>query len=389
MRQSLKTVESRKGLKPRREPYWESIRRGCYIGFRKMTKGSLGTWLARWRDETSGKQHYSALGEFEQLPPSDRRDAAMKAAEEWLKHVGAGGSTEAMTVVKVCAAYVAHLESNRRDATAKDAKKRFARWVDEDKVLNRIEVAKLQPAQVVAWRKRLTEAPIAPGSTKERPRSLSAVNRDMSSVRAALNYALEQRLVMSDGAWRVALRPHKAADSKRDLYIDRKQRRALIAKAAPDVGTFLRALSLLPLRPGALASLDVAHFDKRLGALKVGKDKAGNDRTLPLPATTVTFFGTCAKDALPAAPLLRRANGCRWNKDSWKGPVKDAVVAAKLPTGATAYTLRHSVITDLVHGGLDTLTVAQLSGTSVVMIEKHYGHLKAEHARAALATLAL
>lgn len=45
----------------------------------------------------------------------------------------------------------------------------------------------------------------------------------------------------------------------------------------------------------------------------------------------------------------------------------------------------NAAITDLiVTGGLDLLTVAQLSGTSVAMIEKHYGHLRAETAVAAL-----
>jgi hypothetical protein len=50
------------------------------------------------------------------------------------------------------------------------------------------------------------------------------------------------------------------------------------------------------------------------------------------------------------------------------------------------------VITDLVTGiagskPLDLLTIAHLSGTSVAMIEKHYGHLRAEHAEQALAAL--
>ena len=53
------------------------------------------------------------------------------------------------------------------------------------------------------------------------------------------------------------------------------------------------------------------------------------------------------------------------------------------------YTLRHSTITDLVQTGLDTLTVAQISGTSVRMIEMYYGHLNREHTKSALATLAL
>ena len=65
------------------------------------------------------------------------------------------------------------------------------------------------------------------------------------------------------------------------------------------------------------------------------------------------------------------------------------VKAANLPPTTTAYSLRHSVISDLVHEGLDLLTVAQISGTSVVMIERHYGHLRGEVAATALARLAL
>ena len=83
------------------------------------------------------------------------------------------------------------------------------------------------------------------------------------------------------------------------------------------------------------------------------------------------------------------ANGKHWEKDAWKYPVKDAAAAAELPDTVTCYTLRHSVITDMIHGGLDITTVAQLSGTSVLMIEKHYGHLTQEHARDALARLVL
>lgn len=89
---------------------------------------------------------------------------------------------------------------------------------------------------------------------------------------------------------------------------------------------------------------------------------------------------------MPTAPLLARADGSAWNKDAWKYPIKDAVIAAELPAAATAYALRHSTITDLIAlHRLDTLTVAQLSGASLLMIEKHYGHLLREHAAKALA----
>jgi integrase len=55
----------------------------------------------------------------------------------------------------------------------------------------------------------------------------------------------------------------------------------------------------------------------------------------------------------------------------------------------TAYTLRHSTITDLVSSGLPLLTIAQISGTSAEMIERHYGHLIRDAATEALAGLAL
>ena len=101
------------------------------------------------------------------------------------------------------------------------------------------------------------------------------------------------------------------------------------------------------------------------------------------------MFATQCKDRPAPAPLFRRHDGKAWNKDAWKGPVKEATVAAGLPPSVTAYAIRHSVITDLVTDGLDLLSVAQLSGTSVAMIERHYGHLRADHAAAALARLSL
>jgi site-specific recombinase XerD len=78
-----------------------------------------------------------------------------------------------------------------------------------------------------------------------------------------------------------------------------------------------------------------------------------------------------------------------WNKDAWKKPFKAAVKAAGLLDNVTLYALRHSTITDLVHGGLDLLTVGQVSGTSQRMIEKHYGHLLSEQSRKALSMLSL
>jgi integrase len=212
----------------------------------------------------------------------------------------------------------------------------------------------------------------------------------MAVFKAALNLALRDGYATSDGAWKYKLLPIKNATGKRDCYLDNAQRQALIANAPADIGGFFRALSLIPLRPGAMAALTAGSFDKRLSVLTVGKDKHGQDRKINLPPVTAAFFAEQAANKLPGAPLLSETNGKFWNKDTWKKPFKKAAAKAVLPAKATTYALRHSTITDLIAlHHLDTMTVAQLSGTSVMMIEKHYGHLLQSHAADALALLAV
>ncbi len=386
---AITAVADRSKLKPRREPYWSRESKGCYLGFRKMTASTTGAWVARFLDEATGKQLYKSLGDFNELPDHQRFDAARRAAREWFEHLGKGGTAQNLTVAQACERYVDHLRDEKGDKSADDAKARFARYVLPNRRLSGTEITKLTPAHLDAWRKALRAIPTASGPRKGEKRSDSALNRDMTCLRAALNLAYRDGLVTSDFAWRAKLIPVKNADQRRDVYLDAEQRRKLVACAPDDLANLLRGLSLVPLRPGALAALTVGSFDNRLKTLTVGKDKSGKDRKVSLPDATAAFFAQQTKDKLPGAPLLSRADGKAWDKDAWKYPVKDAARTAQLPDTVTAYSLRHSVITDLIHAGLDTLTVAQLSGTSVLMIEKHYGHLTHDHAREALARLVL
>jgi site-specific recombinase XerD len=386
----IDTVASREKLKPRREPYWQRVRKGCFVGYRKMTASGHGAWLARSRaEDASAKQLFKPLGEFGNVADHLRFDAAAKAALAWFDHLERGGATGASTVSDACARYVRHLRTTKSERAANDAQARFKNYVLNNTKLAAIELTKLTPAQLEAWRRSLRELPTRSGVRRGEKRSDSTLNRDMTCFRAALNLAYLDGLLTTDFAWRSKLRPIKNADRRRELYLDRAQRLKFIETAPGDLAAFLRGLCQLPLRPGALANLQAGDFDRRLKVLKVGQDKSGKDRRIKLPDVTATFFETAAKDKLPTAPLLSRADGKAWNKDAWKWPIKAVVETAKLPDGTTAYTLRHSVISDLVHDGLDLLTVAQISGTSVAMIERHYGHLRGEVAANALARLAI
>ena len=306
----IDTVDARTRLKPRAEPYWTRVNAGSQIGFRKMTSTSTGTWIAKFRDADASRREKRSLGDFDHLPPSQRYDAARAAAEGWFKHLRKGGTGERVTVRMACEAYVEHLRSQGRSETANDVKRRFAQYVN-DLPLGKLELQRLTPRDVDIWRKSLAGTPAKPQDKSKvatRPRSASTLNRDMTPLRAALNLALEDGQVTTDASWKAKLRPLKDADRRRDVYLDINQRRALIAKAPADLAIFLSALSLVPLRPGAIAALKAGDFDKRLSALSIGKDKAGSDRKITLPTETAAFFAEQSKNKLPTAPLFSRSN---------------------------------------------------------------------------------
>ena len=382
---ALQKVAERKRLKPRRDPYFAVLSRGRALGFRKLTSDTAGTWIARWRDSDTGRQHRKQLGPLDTLPANERYRAATRAAEKWFEHLEVGGSHQSLTIADACARYVEHLRAGKGDKAALDVQQRFARHVLDDARFADQNLAHLKRQAVAAWRRRLQNKPTNTGAE----RSDSALNRDLTALRAALNLAHADGLAMATTAWDQALLPIKGADRRRDLYLDREQRRALIEHAPADLALLVRAQCAVPIRPGAMALLNAGDYEPRLRALTVPADKAGAHRRIVLPDATAALFAEAARDKLPAAPLFSRADGQRWNKDSWKHPLKAAAKAADLPPQTTMYSLRHSTISDLVHGGLDLLTVAQISGTSVQMVQDHYGHLRSTVAATALEALAL
>lgn len=382
----LSKVGERERLKAQREPHWQRLRAGCFLGFRPSKRGGKGTWIARAYDEDAGKYRVKSLGDFGTLLGNEMFAAAKKEAEKMAELVEAGGEVRAKieTVADACKEYA---------KTRPEAGHRFRRYVYDDPI-SKVKLDKLRRRHVKEWRERLEAHPALVSRRKEgeaihRKRAASTVNRDMTVLRAALTKVLSPGAPNSEAAWQEALKATPNANGRRTLYLDRKQRRKLLEKISKEAAPFVRALCLLPLRPGALAALTAGDFDKRTAELTIGKDKTGKPRRIQLPAEAANLLAAQSKNKLPGAPLFMRANGKAWSKETWKHPIAAAVAAAKLPSEATAYTLRHSTITDLVSAGLPLLTIAQISGTSAEMIERHYGHLASDAAVKALGELAL
>ncbi|WP_164156460.1 tyrosine-type recombinase/integrase [Sandarakinorhabdus rubra] len=382
----LSKVEQRDKLKARPAPYWHRLRAGCFVGYRPSKVGGKGHWLARVYDAETCRYKVKALGDFGTLAGKEQFAAAKTEAEAIAALVESGGEVrpKIVTVADACRAYA---------ETRAEAEGRFKRFVYGDAVAG-VKLAKLRRQHLKDWRKRLAETPAQvsrrkTGEIRHRSRAPSTVNRELAALRAALRAVLPLGAPGTEAAWQEALKPAKNADGQRIMKLSRDERRKLLDHIDAEAAPFLKGLCLLPLRPGALAALTVADFNKHSLELTIGKDKTGKPRTIVIPAVAAALMTEQAKDKLPGAPLFMRANGKAWNRNSWKLPIAEAAKAAGLPKGVTAYTMRHSVITDLVTNGLPLLTIAQISGTSVEMIEKHYGHLDKEAAKKALAELAL
>jgi len=384
----LSKVGERARLRPRKgdEPHWQRLRPRCFVGFRPAKRGGKGTWFARAVNADTGKYVRKSLGDFGSLAGHDMFGQAKSDAEAWAAKVEGGAlpARKIETVADACRAYI----DDKPSAIASGV---FRRHVFEDPIAS-VRLDKLRRHHLLSWRKRLEDAPARISRTKAgeqrtKVRAKSTVNRDMVPLRAALGLVLPVGAPNTDAAWQEALRPHKGADKRRDLYLDRSERKKILAATSPEAAPFIHALCILPLRPGALAGLVVSDFEVRTRTLTIGKDKQGQPRQIAVPPSIAQFLQSQCDGKQASDPIFARVDGRAWNKDAWKHPIKEAAKGARLSNRVTAYTLRHSVITDLVRGRLPVLTVAQLSGTSVTMIERHYGHLVRNDAERALSKL--
>jgi integrase len=390
----LDTKTGRTKLDPRAAPYFVKIAKGRFLGLRKLG-GGPSTWTARYRSET-GKQVHTVLGEESE---TFGYDEAAAAARDWFRKLDQGVTGKAddgkpLTVEKACREYVDDRRRDKGAATA-DAAARFferrvyglaakkpkpgAEWKHEPDAIAAVRLDKFRSKHLQEWRERCTEAGL----------SRDSVNRETTTLRAALNLAVRNRLVSADVAreWS-EVKPFKNVAKRRDLYLDLEQRRALLKAATGAVRDLIEAAALTGARPGELVAARRSAFDARTKSITLASGKSGS-RTVTLSPVAVALFERLAEGKLPKAWLLTRDDGQPWAHSDWDELVRDAAAKANLPAGTCLYTLRHSWITQAITDGMSPLEVARLVGTSLRMIDKNYGHLALAKMQERLAAVAM
>jgi len=273
---------------------------------------------------------------------------------------------EIYSLEAACRDYVDDRRSEKNEACAHDADKRFERTV-YGTAFGKLPLARLLSLDIKTWR-------------RETGLSKSSQNRTMTALRAALNLAVQNRRVAADRRieW-ASVRQHKGVSQRRMLFLDVDQRRLLISQATGSVRDLMAGMALTGARPGDLTGARCSQYDSRTRSVTFAAKNA--IRTVPLSNAAVALFDRLAQGKLSTDFLFTRDDGKPWAHSDWDELVRAAAQRAGLPAGVCLYTLRHGWITQSLMDGMSTLEVARISGTSLAMIERHYGHLVMNAAR--------
>lgn len=375
---------SRSQLEPRREPYWLALAKGCALGFRR----GPDTWVARYTKRDGSKVYQALKGVTEYHD-------AKKAAEQWLSSLSgtAVRSVKRGTVRSALERYLKDLRTHGRQDTADEAEGRFKLTIlgDQEKGKPADPIAELSLESATRddfdeWRERMRF------DKTGKPRQPRSINRHVRAVVAGLNRAHELGHVGQPEAWKLT----KLADDREDdgdtaVFLDPAQRKSIISAADTYLADFLRGLGHTGSRPKELAAARVSDFD---GAQlrqqhRKGRPPKLRTRYVVLDVDGVRFFASMASGKLPGAFLFTQDGRQPWTNHDWARRFQVAVAAvnasakgkARIPVankakgqpGASAYSFRHARISELLQiHGIDPLTTAAQTGTSVAMIEKTY-----------------
>jgi len=369
----IDTISGRRKLPPRAEPYWYKLSMGEHLGFRKLTDGS-GRWIARKIENR--KSNYEALNCDSNMSFSEAQKIARKFFINSL-----GIEKPNYTVQDSIEDYIEHLSVENSVRSAKESKQRLAKHVS--KSLGRTTITALTTVQVRAFRDSMVKKPDIGDdefeSGEKTRKSKDSANRVMNMFKAALNLAYRNSYVNSDAAWR-RVTGFRNVSRCRDVFFSNDDINLLLNTSSEELKKLIELAIHTGARYGELRHARVSDFSSSNKTLKLSSIKTGA-RTAFLSDATVGILNSFTKLRHPTAFILVKSNGEPWGEKDHARPFKDVALAAKLPENSVFYCLRHYHISKALLARVSTQVIAENCGTSIKMIEKHYGKFMAEDRR--------
>jgi integrase len=391
----LDTREARGRLKVRGAPYWRLLEPGLHLGYRRLG-GRPGSWCVR---RYVGHQTYAVAalkGVADDNSEADGKHVLnfAQAQREALKqHRPKAGP---LTVKAAVEAYLEHLEG--RSGTPDAIIRANALIIPP---LGHVKVESLTTAQIRAWHKALAKAPprvrsaadgpqqykqLNPGDEEARRRRQSSVNRVLTILKAALNFAFREGegKVASDIEWR-RVRPSEGVDAARVRYLTIEEARRLINASEGAFRRLVQAALATGMRYGELTRLTVGDFNPDSGSVLVYRSKSGKPRHVALTDEGAGLFEHWCAGRGGGELIFRTDRGQPWSRSMQGEPMREACKRAKIEPRISFHGLRHTHASLSVMAGVPLMVVAQnLGHRDTRMCERHYAHLAPGHVRDAI-----
>ena len=251
--------------------------------------------------------------------------------------------------------------------------------------LGEVRLAELSAQQVFAWRLTVSE-----GHRFDATQALRQVR----------NRAVAWKLIDENPAKRVP-NPGRRCREQRP-FESWAQVRSLAERLGPTFGPMVVFAAATGLRPSELFALEHGDIDRAAGVVQIRRAYANgrvkhtktrlSRRAVPLQAIAVEALEQL-RSRQGSLLLFPNARGGyldfrNFNRRHWK-PVQRA---ARIEPLRDLYDLRHTYATFALRAGVPVFALSRFMGTSIAMIDLHYGHLAVDsyqHAVSFLDALAL
>jgi integrase len=219
----------------------------------------------------------------------------------------------------------------------------------------------------------------------------------ITSLITALNWSVDQGIISKNPVARMK-RPAQVSRSVESLITD-AQHRLFLERASrrhkKGFRDLLIALFETGARPGEVAGMEAKNYNPKMGTWVIdsGPGVHGHNKLAYQGRRRVIFLTKALQELVerlnrehPQGPIFRAQNGRAYTEQSivkrlheYRHKINEEFREAGKPEPftphITAYSYRHRFVTDWLMAGKPVGYLADLLGTSINMITKHYSHL--------------
>lgn len=144
----------------------------------------------------------------------------------------------------------------------------------------------------------------------------------------------------------------------------------------------LRVYHATGARTHELTAARVGDFQPQTRQLLLGSHKRSRTLKEPVPRRialndqALTIASRLCEGKQADAYIFVRPSGRPWNRNILSHRFQAIRERAGVRPAITIYSFRHLWISEMLMAGVDVLLVARMGGTSVVMVERVYGHFR-------------